>query len=212
MDISKYSAVIFDLDGTLYDNKHLPLRLILADISNMFVLGTERLARKSLQGQNFGDAAGVYDALFSKMAELKNSLTVEKARRWYQEKYMPLQVAVLSMYYTPRPCVDVMLEALRERNIKTILYTDYGHAKEKLVALNINPAYFDILASAPKMGGFKPCRQSLERLLNAAGLKAEECLMVGDRKDTDGAVAASVGMDFYNVKTQSWDNLLKEIL
>ena len=67
LDINKYSAVIFDLDGTLYDNKRLPIRLILADIPNMFVLGAERKALKALKGIDFKDAGSVYDALFAKM-------------------------------------------------------------------------------------------------------------------------------------------------
>lgn len=74
----KYRAVVFDLDGTLYDNKGLPLKLVLADIPNMWVLGAERKARKLIKGADYGDAAGVYDALFAKMAEVKRSLTVER--------------------------------------------------------------------------------------------------------------------------------------
>lgn len=212
MNIENISAVIFDLDGTLYDNKRLPIRLVLADIPNMFVLATERKARKALMGIDYGDASRTYDALFAKMAELKKSLTVEKARRWYQDRYMPAQVALLAMYYTPRPCVDELLNTLKDAGIKTLLYTDYGHAKEKLEALNIDPAMFDIIASAPKMGGLKPCKESITRLLEQNGLNPESCLMVGDRDDTDGAAAQSVGMRFYNVKKEGWDGLLTSFI
>ena len=45
MNNEKISAVIFDLDGTLYDNKRLPLRLILADPLNVLTLAAERKAR-----------------------------------------------------------------------------------------------------------------------------------------------------------------------
>ena len=208
-DISKYSAVIFDLDGTLYDNKRLPLRLILADLPNMFVLGAERKARKALMGVDFKDSSELYDALFAKMAELKNGLTADKARKWYQERYMPTQVVILSMYYTPRPCVDELLLSLRDRGAKVILYSDYGHAKEKLEALNIDPDYFDVIASAPDLGGLKPSRQSIEKLMLRYDLSADSTLMIGDRDDTDGASAKSVGMSYHNVKSQGWDELLK---
>lgn len=202
------SAVIFDLDGTLYDNRILPLRLIVADPFNIFKLKAERKARKLLKGIDFKDAAGVYDALFAKMTEVNSRLTVEKAREWYQETYMPTQVAMLALYEKPRPCVDNLLQSLRDRGMKIILYTDYGHAREKVQALNIDPAYFDVIASAPKMGGLKPCKQSIERLLEYCGITAKDTIMIGDRDDTDGAAAQSVGMDYYNVKKQGWDNLL----
>ena len=60
MNIEKYKSVIFDLDGTLYDNKGLPLKLVLADIPNMWVLGAERKARKNIKGQDHQDAAGAF--------------------------------------------------------------------------------------------------------------------------------------------------------
>lgn len=207
-------AVVFDLDGTLYDNKWLPIRLILADLPNMFVLGAERKARKMLKGKDYVNAAGVYDILFATMAQIKGWKDPERARRWYQDRYMPNQVACLSLYYTPRPMVDELLRALREKGIKTILYTDYGHAREKLEALNIDPELFDGIASAPKMGGLKPCKASIERLMERYDLRAEETLIVGDREDTDGASAKAVGMSFYNVKArpEAWDNLLKELM
>lgn len=214
MNISQYRAVIFDLDGTLYDNKGLPLKLVLGDIRNMWVLGAERKARKSIKGIDYKDAAGVYDALFARMAEVKPSLTVESARRWYQDKYMPLQVGMLALYFTMRPLAVEMLQALRSRGIKTILYSDYGHEAEKIEALQIPTDLFDGIISAAKMGGLKPCQASMQRLMAQFGLDAETTLYIGDREDTDGESARSVGMPFYNVKKdkQAWDELLKMVL
>ncbi len=210
----KYRAVVFDLDGTLYDNKGLPLKLVLADIPNMWVLGAERKARKLIKGADYGDAAGVYDALFAKMAEVKRSLTVEKARRWYQDKYMPLQVTLLHMYFAPRPLVIELLEAIKARGLKCVLYSDYGHEVEKIQALGIDPTYFDVIVSAAKMGGLKPSARSMERLMELCGLEAATTLYVGDREDTDGESAHAVQMDFLNVKKpkQHWDDLLKAFL
>ena len=214
MNIEKYQSVIFDLDGTLYDNKGLPLKLVMADIPNMWVLGAERLARKHIKGQDYGDAAGVYDALFAEMARVKRSLTVEKARRWYQDKYMPLQVSLLHLYFLLRPLAKELLAAMRARGLKIILYSDYGHEVEKVEALGLSADMFDGIVSAAKMVGLKPCQQSMQRLMAQFGLDAATTLYVGDREDTDGESARPVGMDFYNVKSNSdaWDNLLKMFL
>lgn len=214
MDIEKYKAVIFDLDGTLYNNKGLPMKLVLADIPNMWNLGAERKARKSIKGKDYQDAAGVYDALFNEMAAIKKNLTVEKARKWYQEKYMPLQVTLLRMYFEPRPLVVELLEAIHARGLKVILYSDYGHETEKVDALDIPQSLFDGIVSAAKMGGLKPCRQSMERLISQFDLDPATTLFVGDRQDTDGESARSVNMDFHNVKqnADAWDELLKAFL
>ena len=214
MDTENVRAVIFDLDGTLYDNKGLPLKLVLGDIRNMWVLGAERKARKLIKGIDLNDAGGVYDALFHKMAEVKPSLTFESARRWYQETYMPLQVAVIAMYFPMRPLVIELLEALRERNIRCFLYSDYGHEAEKIEALGIDASYFEGIVSAAKMGGLKPCAASMQRLVARFGLDPATTLYVGDRDDTDGESARAVGMPFYNVKASrgAWDDLLKTFL
>ena len=55
LSLGTAKAVIFDLDGTLYNKKGLPLRLIAADVPHMFMLGNERKSRKELMGRWFGD-------------------------------------------------------------------------------------------------------------------------------------------------------------
>lgn len=214
MDISNYKTVVFDLDGTLYDNKGLPLKLVLADIPNMWVLGAERLARKHLMGKNFNDATGVYDALFHEMARVKFNLSYEGARHWYQDIYMPLQVTVLHMYFQLRPLAVELLEAIKARGLKIILYSDYGHETEKLQAFGIPVELFDGIVSAAKMGGLKPCKESMDRLMNQFDLKPEDTLYVGDREDTDGDSARPFGIHFHNVKAshEAWDELLKAFL
>ena len=214
MNIDNYKAVVFDLDGTLYDNKGLPMKLILADIPNMWVLGAERRARKNLMGRDFGSAAAVYDALFAEMARVKWNLTPDKARRWYQDKYMPLQVTLLHMYFQLRPLAVELLEAIRARGLRVILYSDYGHEIEKAQALGIPANLFDGIVSAAKMGGLKPCRQSMERLLKEFDLDPATTLYVGDREDTDGQSARPFNIVFHNVKgsQEAWDELLKAFL
>lgn len=214
MKTENIKVVIFDLDGTLYDNKGLPMKLILADIWNMWVLGAERKARKMIKGNDYQDAEGVYNALFHHMAEIKRSLTIEKARRWYQDKYMPMQVAVLAMYFQPRPLAIELLEAMKAKGLKLVLYSDYGHEKEKIEALGIPSKLFDVIVSAAKMGGLKPCKASMVRLMQDYDLDPATTLYVGDREDTDGESARLVGVPFYNVKADknAWDSLLKSYI
>ncbi|MDO4497624.1 MAG: HAD family hydrolase, partial [Bacteroidales bacterium] len=160
---------------------------------------------------DYGTEENFYQALFQTMVEVKSSLTPEKARAWYNEKYMPLQVAILAMYFTARPLASELLEAMRQQQLKLVLYSDYGCAYEKLQAIGIDPALFDYVISAPELGGLKPSRASMQRLIEKCGLNPAETLFVGDRQDTDGESAQAVGMEFYNVKSDknAWDELLK---
>lgn len=62
-------AVIFDLDGTLYEPRFFPLRLILADPGNILKLAAERRCRRQLQGRCFGSGDEYYDELFLLMGK-----------------------------------------------------------------------------------------------------------------------------------------------
>lgn len=208
-ELKHLRGVVFDLDGTLYDNKRLPLHLILADPRHMFILQAERKARKSIKGRDLVTQEAVYDSLFSLIAAA-NGCTREHAADWYHNRYMPLQAAVLSLHYVPRPLVRELFEAIRAQGKKVVIFSDYGSCAEKLEALGIEPAWVDHVFDAPSFGGLKPCREAFTRMLEAAGLIASETLMVGDRDDTDGEGARRVGMQFFNVKQQkdAWDDLL----
>jgi len=190
------------------------MKLILGDLRNMFVLSAERKARKVIMGKDFGTEECVYNALFEEIAKVKNNMPVERVRHWYEEKYMPLQVSVLQLYFQARPLTVELLEALKARNLKVILYSDYGHAAEKLQALGIPTELFDRIVSAPELGGLKPSRQSMERLMTQCNLQPDTILYVGDREDTDGESARPFGIRFHNIKSSSeaWDELLKAFL
>ena len=192
-------AIIFDLDGTLYNKKGLPLRLILSDIPHMLMLGNERKARKELMGRWFGDEQAYYDALYARVAELSHSC-VEAARDWYERRYMPQMQRLLRRHYHVEPWVEGMLADLRQKGIKTAVYSDYGCLRERLEALGFDCSWVDAVADAPSLGGLKPCRESTMRLCEILGVDPTETLMVGDRDDTDGESARRCNMRFKHVK------------
>lgn len=49
--------VIFDLDGTLYDNGRLPLYVVLHSLCSLRMLKAERSVRTEISGTYFGQAA-----------------------------------------------------------------------------------------------------------------------------------------------------------
>ena len=198
MPLENIKAVVFDLDGTLYDNKWLPIRLIFGDIFNARLLASERNIRRMLKGIHFGNPDAFYNNLFSHIARRQN-IPFMKARDWYFGKYMPLTVSILEKHYKAGEFVEPLMEELHKRGIKTAVFSDYRNVSEKLTALGIDPDWFDFHFAAPDLGGLKPNKQLFENILKELQVDAAQALMVGDREDTDGAGAKSVGMRYLKV-------------
>ena len=98
----RYRAVIFDLDGTLYDKSRLPLWLVLSNLSRIGWLKAERRVRKELKGMDFKTEEAFYEAFFANAAAL-SCTSAERYRKWYFEKYMPSMARALSRHYKLYP-------------------------------------------------------------------------------------------------------------
>lgn len=190
-------AVIFDLDGTLYDKSGLAMRLVWSQLQRgaFSLLKREREVRKELRGKHFGSEDAFYEAFFARFDK------PEFARRWYFDQYMPDMVSILRKHYRIAPWVESQMLELRARGLKVAVFSDYGSVQQKLKAIGFRLAWADYLFEAPALGGLKPCKESFEKICQTIGVLPKECLMIGDREDTDGEGAKSVGMDFHRVTT-----------
>lgn len=190
-----FNAVIFDLDGTLYEKPHIGLYLVGSQVfrGNVIQSGRERKLRKKLKGQYFGSEEAFHKAFF-------DALGGERARDWYYNSYIPSMVRIMRKHYHLNPWVEDVLKKLRNQGVKTAVFSDYSCTRERLKALDFDLSWVDYIFEAPALGGLKPCKESFEAVCRTMGEKPEDCLMVGDRKDTDGAGAATIGMAFLLVK------------
>ena len=198
LDLEGIKAVVFDVDGTLFDKSRLPLHLVLADPLYMFVLNNERKARKTLSGVYFGDERTYYETLYGKVAILSH-LSAKRVKWWYDHRYMPTMIKVLKKHYTLRPWVSELLPALKAQGIKVAVYSDYGCVEERLATLGFKGEWADVVADAPRMGGLKPCKESLLAVCQQLGVAPSETLMVGDKDETDGESARKCGMRFHHI-------------
>ena len=190
-------AIIFDLDGTLYDKSGLAGHLIRRALlqGRLGMLARERRARKELKGKSFGTEAAFYEALFARM-----SARPGRAARWYHGWYLPEMARQLRLHHRLRPWVQPLLEALAGQGIPVAVLSDYGAVREKLEALGLRPEAFRVVTDAPSCGGLKPCAAPFLAVAKALGVPPESCVVVGDRPDTDGAGARAAGMGFRLVR------------
>lgn len=185
-------AIIFDLDGTLYDKSGLAMRLVWSQLQrgSLSLLKREREVRKKLRGQHFESEKVFYEEFFARFDK------PEFARRWYFEQYMPDMVTILRKHYRIASWVENVMPALRAKGLKVVVFSDYGSVHKKLEAIGFRLSWADYLFEAPALGGLKPCKESFEKICRELNVKPSDCLMIGDRKDTDGKGARSVGMAF----------------
>jgi HAD superfamily hydrolase (TIGR01549 family) len=197
--IERCKAVIFDLDGTLFDSKHLALRLVAAAPFDMFTIRAERQARQELAGCDFGTADRYYDAFFGVMSRITKK-TSSALRHWYFDRYMPLFCNVLQQYYSPRPGTAELFDALAGVSINMAVYSDYPNVWQRLTAIGIEPDVFgDDLYSPDDFGAQKPAPRPFLTIADTFGCRPEHVLVVGDREDTDGAGAEAAGMPYIRI-------------
>lgn len=202
----KIKAVIFDFDGTLYDQKGFAFKLIATDLKNAFKAKAERDVRKKIRDTDFGNHEKFLEN-FTEYSAAKINMDPEKYRDWYINTYMPHFINVLSKWKS-RPQVNIVFETLKNNKIKTAIFSDYGFTKERCEALKINLKNVDVIISAEEIGVLKPAKRGFTEVALALKVKPEECIVIGDRIDTDGEGAKRCGMKFIQIATKRTKKIL----
>lgn len=197
--MKNYKLVVFDLDGTLYDKRGLSLRMVLHAPWNICKMLRERKVRATMKGAWLGDKEAFYQAYFQRMAtRLYSSAAV--AKQWYTDSYLPLMTKLIGKYQRMGEWVMPFIAECKEKGVKMVVLSDYEYAEEKLRALGLDPALFDWVVSAPLLGGLKPAPELMQVVVERMGVMPQECLIIGDREDTDGEMAQRSGAQFRKVK------------
>lgn len=195
LDWKTIDLVVFDVDGTLYDQRRLRasmLRLLIADawqarsLDTLRVLRTFRHVREALGDHPGGDFMREQYARTAKLHSRSEAEVRMLTSDWLEVRPLPLLAACRY------PFVMELFEGLQAAGKKVAAFSDYP-AAAKLDALGLRASHV-VCATDPDIARLKPDPYGLLAILERTGVKAERALMIGDRVDRDAAAAHRAGV------------------
>jgi len=200
-------GLIFDFDGTLFDNALIAFYLIAANPFDALRVWRERLVRRRFAGCDYTSAEEYHHAFFTALGKA-GLCSPQKARDWYYNHYMPRMVRVLRKHYQPRPGVQQLLlhfggkNSGKNGNVPRIaVYSDYPFLKERMEALGVIYGPGVLLYGPDSFGAQKPAARPFLKIAADFGVRPDEVLVVGDRNETDGIGAFNAGMRYFSLET-----------
>lgn len=211
-DWNSIDAVIFDVDGTLFDHKGLRVPLLF-ELLKSIILGRARphdlrvlkVFRAFRESLAVGEHANIGRAQYNGPARTlgMTSEAVEAiVTLWMVEA--PLRHMKSSAYAGAREFACL----LSDKGIRTGVFSDYP-ATRKLSALQIE---VDVVrdASSEDIGRLKPSPDGFLRVADLLDVTPERCLIIGDRDDRDGEAARRGGFMFLRKVHSSRSKAVRE--
>ena len=195
LDWSTIDLVVFDVDGTLYDQRRLRLGMLrqlighswqTRSLNTLLILRTFRQVRETL-----GEQAGRdFMALQYAQTASRQGTTPEAVRalteEWMERRPLPLLAACRYAQ------VAEVFAGLRANGKRIAAFSDYP-AVAKLAALGLQ-ADVVVCATDADIARLKPDPAGLLSILRQTGVGPARALMIGDRFDRDAAAAGKAGM------------------
>jgi putative hydrolase of the HAD superfamily len=191
-------AVVFDVDGTLYDQGSMRRRMATAlllhclrhpgDLGLLRTVQTFRQIREELGEEEVGDVETLQYTRPAEQLKVSPESVRRVAEYWLGERPLAHLPACRA------PGIEALFGALQATGRRIAIFSDYS-IEDKLDALGLSA---DLCVSAldPDVDRLKPNARGLERILERLALPPEACVMIGDRDDRDGEAARRVGMPF----------------
>ena len=185
----KFSAVTFDLDGTLYPSFRLFCRLIPFSLRNHRLLGAMGKARSRLRksGEYAGDFYELQARLMGEILNEEAEKIREKTDRLIYRGWEPLFKDIKLFPHTRET-----LDAFRDAGIPMGLLSDFPPDK-KLEYMKLTE-YWNVTLCSENSGRLKPDPASFLELAEKMGQSPRDILYVGNKLgyDVEGAHAAGM--------------------
>jgi HAD superfamily hydrolase (TIGR01549 family) len=200
VDPSRLTAIVFDVDGTLYQQRPLrramlirlvgaALRNPVSGVATLRALSAYRRAQELLRGaQVDGALADVHLRLACERSGQREDVVAKIVARWMEQEPLTLLDRFVE------PALPALLSTARKRGLRLGVFSDYP-AVAKLAAMQLTE-FFDVVVTAQdaEVNRFKPHPGGLVEALRRLGALPERALYVGDRHDVDGAAARAAGV------------------
>ena len=182
--------VVFDVDGTLYDQRGLRFCMLremllfaLRNLEARFIqiLRVYRQTREHLGESQQEDFEPELIARTATIVGCREELVRATAEEWLERR--PLRHLIRYRYSG----LPELFTRLRLQDKKIGIFSDYP-AQRKLEAMGLH-ADFVVCATDKEVGVLKPHPRGLHVLMEQAGVKPEQVVMIGDRAERDGLAA-----------------------
>ena len=194
LDWDNLHFVVFDVDGTLYRQRPLRIRmardillhtLLKRDLNVITVLAKYRRIRERLGEEQIIDFEPALIAQTTTATANSPDSVRSIVSEWVERR--PLRYLAACRY----PGLSQLFAGLRRSGKSIGVLSDYP-AVAKLEALGLSANHV-VSAGDESIGLLKPHPRGLESLIAAAGVKPHETVVIGDRFDRDGLVAQRAG-------------------
>ncbi len=210
-NISEYKAVVFDLDGTLYYQRRLRIKMAWMllkhylchfwRIKDILIIKKFRNIRENWDEIKSGidegnpgpdsDKAGLEDIQYMYTAGIMKESSDrirEVVETWMYDR--PLK----AIYETRDTDLLRIIDDIKKRGQKVYIFSDYP-IEDKLKALRIS-ADGMYAATDERLGELKPSPKGLKLIMQDHGYGRDDILMIGDRMSRDGQAAVNAGCDY----------------
>jgi len=201
----KVRAVIFDVDGTLYNQRSLRL-LMLRDLimyyfmhsscwKDLLILHAFRRFRENMAERSQGD--GEIYKIQCQLTAVKLGVSVKRVEACVANWIMshPLQYLKSVQF----PGILEFCRSLEAASIKLAAFSDYP-AEEKLKVLGF-PNMLTVCSVDKEVNCLKPDPKGLLFAARKLSVPVDACLLIGDRDNRDGECARRIDMP-YLIKTR----------
>ena len=195
VDWSRIRLAVFDVDGTLYDQRQLRLRMVRDIVLHVLLRGEYHLipvlrAYRRIRERLGEEESSHFETRLLEETATSTGCAKEQVRalvaEWVERRPLPY---LAGCRYEGLP---QLFRGLRRHEIAIGVFSDYP-AREKMAALALDADHI-AWAGEPEVGVLKPHPRGLEVLLDRAKTGPEATVLIGDRVERDGMAARRCGV------------------